>query len=296
MRMLVAGGVLLAFWGGAGLAKGPGLKTGLTIAGYGAGVRIFGKMAIDGLGAMLMTNQIGQQLFDGEMRANLLAQGKGTIATNAPQLPSAGLGRPRFFPAPFPAIVGAGAHKCAGCGGQTGYPAVPGVGAAWPSLPREIAVANATAPHLPPAMTAVQQHVPPGQQQTTTTTTTTTTTPPPPFSTTVIIPASGDILDPAQGYELAAVASPGATGVTFEGSLGPFPGSATQDLSGTWVLDVPAHTPICNNPIGVCFPKTVGITIQSVATYPGGVSVTSTAVDVGLVLYCLSPVGCIPAP
>ena len=58
--------------------------------------------------------------------------------------------------------------------------------------------------------------------------------PPPPLSTTVIIPASCFTPDPAQGYELAAVASPGATGVAFEETLfgSGFPiGRATQDLS-----------------------------------------------------------------
>jgi hypothetical protein len=101
----------------------------------------------------------------------------------------------------------------------------------------------------------------------------------------VIIPASCFTPDPAQGYELAAVASPGATGVTFEsthfGSVFPI-GRATQDLSGTWVLDVPATTPFC---LIVCIPETIPSSIQSVATYTGGVGVTSPAVDVNVVLY-----------
>jgi len=178
MRMLVAGGVLLLFWGGAGLAKGPGLKTGLTIAGYGAGVRIFGKMAIDGLAAMTMTSPMGQQLFDGEMRANLLQTVKGgTLPTTGPQLPSAGLGRRapiRALGAPQKAGCGGcgPGNPCPGCGGHgaaghgaphshhgVGYPAR-GVGAAWPSLPREVATAN-TVPPPPTAVPPQQVNLPP---------------------------------------------------------------------------------------------------------------------------------------
>lgn len=146
-RMLVGGGVLLLFWGGAGLIKTPGWKTGLTIAGYGAGVRILGKLAIDGLAAMLMTNPTGQQLFDGEMRANLLAQGQTTAQINN-TLPSAGLGQPPLLKS---------SNHCAPCAANqqgTGYPAP---GAAWPSLPREIATANQA--RMPPPAT-----IPPATQ------------------------------------------------------------------------------------------------------------------------------------
>jgi hypothetical protein len=69
--------------------------------------------------------------------------------------------------------------------------------------------------------------------------------------------------------------------VTFFGSV-LTSGPATQDLSGTWVLNVPASTPSC---FIVCFPVTIPISIQSVATYAGGVSATSPAVDVNLVVY-----------
>jgi hypothetical protein len=113
-----------------------------------------------------------------------------------------------------------------------------------------------------------------------------------PPSTTVIIPASGATLDPAQGYELAAVASPGATGVTFVeiaiGTVFTF-GPATQDLSGTWVFDVPASTPSCLFPQIGCGSFTSPGTVWSVATYPGGVSVTSPVVDVSYVVHCPTP-------
>ena len=98
-------------------------------------------------------------------------------------------------------------------------------------------------------------------------------------STTVIIPTNGATLDNAQGYVLDAVASPGATAVTFLGD-GAAMFTATPTIYG-WIYVMPA-TPPCSLCVPVSFP---GSTIQAVATYPGGVTVTSPIVTVTLIFY-----------
>ncbi len=98
-------------------------------------------------------------------------------------------------------------------------------------------------------------------------------------SSTVIIPTNGATLDNAQGYVLDAVASPGATAVTFLGD-GAAMFTATPTIYG-WIYVMPA-TPPCSLCVPVSFP---GSTIQAVATYPGGVTVTSPIVTVTLIFY-----------
>ena len=123
-------------------------KTAFTIAGYGAAVRIFGKMAIDGLAMLSMKTAIGQQLYDGEMRASVLAANNGNgQATQLASLPSAGLGKA------LPAASGAGKvgkPDCEPCA-QQAQQAKQGAGAGYPSMPREVASQSTTAtPPMPP--------------------------------------------------------------------------------------------------------------------------------------------------
>lgn len=112
----------------------------------------------------------------------------------------------------------------------------------------------------------------------------------PPPSTTVLIPASGATLDPAQGYVLDAIASPGVTQVSIEatilGSTETFPVTATPTIYG-WIVVAPA-TPPCggvNSPD--CLRGSASISIQSVASYSGGVTGTSPPVDATLIVYML---------
>ena len=100
-----------------------------------------------------------------------------------------------------------------------------------------------------------------------------------PLSTTVIIPASGATLDSAQGYIFDAVASAGATAVTFSVD-GAATYTATPTLYG-WIYVMPPTS--CLDP-SLCIPVTFpGQTIQSEATYPGGVTVTSPIISFTLI-------------
>jgi hypothetical protein len=104
-------------------------------------------------------------------------------------------------------------------------------------------------------------------------------------SSTVIIPANGATLDSAQGFVLDAVASPGATAVSFV-LAGNTTFTATPTIYG-WIYDFPA-TPPCGGPLlppAECVQLTNSVSLQSVATYPGGVSVTSPAIPVTVIFY-----------
>jgi hypothetical protein len=104
-------------------------------------------------------------------------------------------------------------------------------------------------------------------------------------STTVIVPAaSGATLDEAAGYILDAVASPGATSVSFVVD-GQFTYNATLTMYG-WIYQMP-QTPPCNtlgSPV-VCPPDPTVASLWSVATYPGGESVTSPTLSETFILY-----------
>jgi hypothetical protein len=99
-------------------------------------------------------------------------------------------------------------------------------------------------------------------------------------STTVIVPVNGATLDDAQGYVLDAVASPGATSVTFLGD-GNAAFTATPTIYG-WIYVSPPNPCIVPS---LCVPVSLPSTIQSEATYPGGVTVTSPAVNVTVIIY-----------
>ena len=108
----------------------------------------------------------------------------------------------------------------------------------------------------------------------------------PPPSTTVVLPQGGATLDSAQGYVLDAVASPGVTHVSIEAVVGAatYPVTATPTIYG-WIVVMPA-TPPCNGDTSPdCRALSASISIQSVASFSGGVTGTSTPVNVTLVLY-----------
>jgi hypothetical protein len=104
----------------------------------------------------------------------------------------------------------------------------------------------------------------------------------PPPSTSVIIPASGATMDTTKGVVWDAVASPGVTSVSFVSTANGVTqtNAATPTIYG-WLYIV--STPF--QPCSGCIPFNIPISIQSVASYSGGVSGTSQPVAATIVLY-----------
>jgi hypothetical protein len=104
-----------------------------------------------------------------------------------------------------------------------------------------------------------------------------------PLSTSVIVPASGATIDTAKGFVLDAVASAGATAVSIAVTANGFTNTytATPTLYG-WIAVVPAFQCAPTPCLSVPLPDS----IVSVATYAGGVSVTSPPVTGTLIAYC----------
>jgi len=126
-------------------------RSSMQMAGFGAGVRIFGKALIDLVAYVTMWSPVGQQLYDGEMRAQVIASGNLDPLSS---LPSTGLGAP---------------CECAPCKQGVGAcEKAPGTG--YPSMPREAAAPSsdggAPPPPAPPAAElpppAQNTYVPPG--------------------------------------------------------------------------------------------------------------------------------------
>lgn len=118
------------------------------VAGFGGGMRIFGKALIDLLARLTMWSGTGQRLYDGEMRAMSLKAGD----SNTASLPSAGLGAVTCECTNCRQGVGV----CASEGVGKPDPAKVGTGAGWPGMPRETASGgggtstSASAPGVPP--------------------------------------------------------------------------------------------------------------------------------------------------
>jgi hypothetical protein len=102
-----------------------------------------------------------------------------------------------------------------------------------------------------------------------------------PPTTNVVIPADGSTLDSAKGYVIDASASPGVTKVSIEvtiaGVMETVP--TTPTIYGWIAVGSPSQ------PCPQCSPIPVLSTIQSVASYPGGVSGTSPTVNVTIIVY-----------
>ena len=106
----------------------------------------------------------------------------------------------------------------------------------------------------------------------------------PPPSTEVIIPANGATLDNAKGWVIDALASAGVTSVSIvatptSGGLTPATYTATPTIYG-WIVQAPAFPPC-----GGCIPYYIPITIQSVASFSGGVTGTSAPITATNVIY-----------
>jgi hypothetical protein len=104
----------------------------------------------------------------------------------------------------------------------------------------------------------------------------------PPPSTSVIIPTSGATMDTTKGVVWDAVASPGVTSVSFVSTANGVTGTnaAIPTIYG-WVYIVSTPSQPCNG----CIPYRIPISIQSVASFSGGVSGTSQPIAATLVLY-----------
>jgi hypothetical protein len=103
----------------------------------------------------------------------------------------------------------------------------------------------------------------------------------PPPSTTVVIPRSGATLDSAKGGVIDAVASPGVTKVSIEATV--YGTTETLPTTPTIYGWIAVLSP--SQPCAQCTPISVPGSIQSVATYPGGVSGTSPVVTVTIIVY-----------
>jgi hypothetical protein len=104
-----------------------------------------------------------------------------------------------------------------------------------------------------------------------------------PLSTSVIVPASGATIDTAKGLVLDAVASAGATAVSIAVSANgqTITYTTTSTLYG-WIAVVPAFECAPTPCLSVPLPDS----IVSVATFAGGVSVTSPPLTGTLIAYC----------
>jgi hypothetical protein len=106
-------------------------RAALQFFGFAAGVRIVGKGLTDLVALAARNTQMGQQLYDGEMRASVLKANSGNqAATELGSLPSAGLGRTM--------TQGVGKADCAPCADKA-------AGTGYPSNVREAPAANAGA-------------------------------------------------------------------------------------------------------------------------------------------------------
>jgi uncharacterized protein YjbI with pentapeptide repeats len=108
----------------------------------------------------------------------------------------------------------------------------------------------------------------------------------PPPNTTVVLPQAGGTLDSAQGYVLDAVASPGVTHVSIEAVVGAatYPVTATPTIYG-WIVTMPATPPCNGNASPDCRALSASASIQSVASYSGGVTGTSPPVPATIIIY-----------
>lgn len=135
--------------------KSPVARSSMQFFAFGYGVRGVGKGIMDLMAKVTTSFGLGQRLYDGEMRAQVLKANSGSNQAAAlANLPAAGLGQPARQLAAAPCAT-ANCGNCAKCKQQ---PAPSGVG--WPSQPREITSQSTTA-QPPVSATAPPRQAPP---------------------------------------------------------------------------------------------------------------------------------------
>lgn len=153
--------------------KAPNFRAALQFTAFGYGVRTVGKGVIDAIAQLTSSTALGQQLYDGELRASILQANSGNqSASGLSALPSAGLGNARR--------LGAGAANCAPCAAQKGR------GAGFPSMPRETSSQSTSTTNTATTPTA-----------STPAASTTATSTPTPAPTTSVVPNSTPATPPA---------------------------------------------------------------------------------------------------
>lgn len=110
-----------------------------------------------------------------------------------------------------------------------------------------------------------------------------------PPNTTVLVPANGATMDSTNIIVWDAVASPGVTTVSFVATP-TAPGFVPETIPATptiygWIAIISTGGPPCSG----CSPVSVPLSIQSVASYLGGVNGTSQPIDATEVIHV--PVG-----
>jgi hypothetical protein len=137
--------------------KSPVARSSMQFFAFGYGVRGVGKGIMDLMAKVTTSFGLGQRLYDGEMRAQVLKANSGSNQAAAlANLPAAGLGQPTRQLAAAPCAGGCGCAKCK----QTAAPTPSGVG--WPSQPREItSQSTQTQPQAPVSATAPPRQPPP---------------------------------------------------------------------------------------------------------------------------------------
>jgi hypothetical protein len=108
----------------------------------------------------------------------------------------------------------------------------------------------------------------------------------PPPTTTVVL--GGGLLDSAQTNVLDAVASPGVTQVSIVVTVAgeTIPLTATPTIYG-WIVVLPANQPCNPQTTPDCRTESASASIQSVASYSGGVTGTSPPVPATIIIYQL---------
>jgi hypothetical protein len=135
--------------------KSPVARSSMQFFAFGYGVRGVGKGIMDLMAKVTTSFGLGQRLYDGEMRAQVLKANSGSNQAAAlANLPAAGLGQPARQLAVAPCA------NCGNCAKCKAAAAPSGVG--WPSQPREItSQSTQTQPQAPVSATAPPRQPPP---------------------------------------------------------------------------------------------------------------------------------------
>jgi hypothetical protein len=135
--------------------KSPVARSSMQFFAFGYGVRGVGKGIMDLMAKVTTSFGLGQRLYDGEMRAQVLKANSGSNQAAAlANLPAAGLGQPARQ------LAAAPCNNCGNCAKCKQPAATAPSGVGWPSQPREITSQSTTA-QPPVSATAPPRQAPP---------------------------------------------------------------------------------------------------------------------------------------